>query len=97
MESTLKLKKILVWLLNGSRGGPTRLRILKALRREPMNPNQLARVLKLNYKTVIHHLSVLERHGLVVRLESSYGAPYFLSEELERNWEIVNSLVGMVS
>ncbi len=90
----LRLRKILTWLLNGSRGGPTRLKILRALKEKPMNPNQLARVLNLNYKTVIHHLTVLERHGLIVRLESGYGAPYFLSDVLERNWEVVNSLTG---
>ncbi len=91
---TLRLRKILVWLLNGSRGGPTRLKILKALKERPMNPNQLAKALDLNYKTVIHHLTVLERHGLIVRLGSGYGVPYFLSDVLERNWEIVQSLTG---
>ncbi len=89
----MRLRKIITWLLSGSRGGPTRLKILRALKEKPMNPNQLAKTLNLNYKTVLHHLSVLERHGLVVRLGSGYGAPYFLSDTLERNWEVVNSLV----
>ncbi len=70
------------------------MRIILALRSRPMNPNQLARELGLNYRTVQHHLDVLEKHGLIVRLEERYGAPYFLSEDLEENWSIVESLLG---
>ncbi len=93
MNDPSKLRKLLIWLLYGSKGGPTRAKIILALRRRPMNPNQLAKELKLNYKTVIHHLEILRKHGLVSRLEESYGAPYFISDALEKNWEIVESIL----
>ncbi len=68
------------------------MKILLSLRRIPMNANQLARELNLNYRTVMHHIKVLERHGLVSRLGDDYGAPYFISEVLEKNWHLVEEI-----
>jgi DNA-binding transcriptional ArsR family regulator len=44
---------------------PTRLRILRYLEGEPMNPTELARRLRLRPPTVIHHLNTLRLAGLV--------------------------------
>lgn len=52
------LRKLLIWLIVGSRGGLMRLRILQILRRKPMNSNQLARHLNVNYRTIIYHLEI---------------------------------------
>ncbi len=69
------------WLFEASRGGPTRARIILLLMEHPMNINQIARRLGLNYRTIQHHLGVLEKHGIVERLGDGYGFPYFLSVE----------------
>ncbi|MGC8569713.1 ArsR/SmtB family transcription factor [Caldivirga sp.] len=54
------LRRLLIWLIGGSRGGLMRYKILKTLRERPMNPNQLAKYLNVNYRTVIYHLEILE-------------------------------------
>jgi|GEM_PF-207587 transcriptional regulator, ArsR family len=96
VEYDKDLRKVLIWLLGGSRGGEMRLRILLLLKKRPMNPNQLARLLNVNYRTVIHHLDVLERNGLVVRMSRDYGAPYFISEMLEKNWDVLKNVVRIL-
>ncbi len=68
------------WLLEGSRGGLTRAKILLLLMRREANINQISRELGLNYRTVQHHLNLLERHGIVTRLGDGYGVPYVLSD-----------------
>ncbi|WP_243666248.1 ArsR family transcriptional regulator [Vulcanisaeta sp. JCM 16159] len=68
VEYEKDLKKILIWLLGGSRGGLMRLKILLLLKKKPMNPHQLTRALNVNYRTVIYHLELLERYELVSSL-----------------------------
>ncbi len=71
----------LMWyLLFGTRGGPNRRRLLEALARSPANAHQLAARLGLDYRTVRHHLRLLERHGAVVRpVGEAYATPYELA------------------
>jgi len=64
------LKHMLQWLIAGSRGGPNRARLIIAIRDEPMNANQLCDILEVDYRTVRHHLDILEKNGLVT---SMYG------------------------
>jgi len=85
-----------VWLIEGSRGGPTRAKILKLLKEKPHNTHQIAKALNLNYRTVMHHLEVLSRHGLVVKLSNNYGAPYILSPMARRHWNIIEESIRRV-
>ncbi|OIO66798.1 hypothetical protein AUJ68_00085 [Candidatus Woesearchaeota archaeon CG1_02_57_44] len=66
-------------LLLGTRGGETRLRLLKEAVAEPKNAHQLAKALGVDYKTVRHHLDVLQKNGLMVMVGEGYGAGYVLS------------------
>ncbi len=78
------LKRLLWYLLGGTRGGPTRTEILKVLRERPLNANQLAENLRVDYKTIQHHLRVLEDNGLVSPSEKgAYGAMIFLTPKME--------------
>src|SRR5713101_2515655 len=78
------LKRLLWYLLGGTRGGPTRAEILKTLRERPLNANQLAETLAVDYKTIQHHLRVLEENGLVSPSEKgAYGAMIFLTPKME--------------
>ncbi len=52
-------KRLLWWLIAGTRGGVNRARIILALHDLPSNANQLAEHLGLDYKTIRHHLDVL--------------------------------------
>ena len=76
------MKQLLWYLLAGTRGGPTRVRILLVITHKPLNAHQIARQLKLDYKTVLHHLAILvDNNVLSVVKKGSYGAVYFLSDE----------------
>jgi DNA-binding transcriptional ArsR family regulator len=67
------------YLLFGTRGGPNRLRLLEELVRSPANAHQLSESIGLDYRTVRHHLRILERNGAVTRpVGDAYAAPYEL-------------------
>ena len=53
------MEAVLWYVFTGTRGGPNRVRLLKAVDERPRNANQLAEELDLDYKTVRHHLDVL--------------------------------------
>ena len=76
-------RSLMWYLLRGTRGGPNRLRILGALERAPANAHQLSVSLGLDYRTIRHHLQLLERNGAVARpVGDAYAAPYELSPYL---------------
>jgi predicted ArsR family transcriptional regulator len=70
-------RSLMWYLLFGTRGGPNRRRILDELVRSPANAHQLAASLSLDYRTVRHHLRILERNGAVARpVGEAYASPY---------------------
>jgi DNA-binding transcriptional ArsR family regulator len=73
--------RLLYWLLSASRGGPTRLRILKALSDKPMNLRKLALALGLDYKTVQGHVEILIENGVIETPKKTYGSLYFICPE----------------
>jgi DNA-binding transcriptional ArsR family regulator len=79
------MKRLLWWLLAGSAGGVNRGRILEELLHTPHNANDLAKVLALDYKTIRHHLEVLEKNHLITSTGAGYGKTYFPSDLLETN------------
>jgi DNA-binding transcriptional ArsR family regulator len=50
------MEAVLWQVLAGTRGGPNRARLLRAVDDRPRNANQLAEALDLDYKTIEHHL-----------------------------------------
>ena len=90
------VKRLLWWLLAGSAGGYNRGRILEELFKQPHNANDLSKVLNLDYKTIRHHLGVLEKNNLVTFTGSGYGQMYFPSDLLENNLEIFNEIWGKI-
>lgn len=90
------LKYLLGWLIAGTRGGVTRAKIIERLRENPQNANQLANLLEMDYRTIRHHLKVLQKNRLITSAGNGYGTTYFLSTELDENYgvfeEIVNKL-----
>lgn len=89
---TRTLKHLLQWLVSGTRGGANRGRIIDAIREEPMNTNQLRIELNLDYRTVKHHLEVLEDNGVVATIGDGYGKMYFISSRLEENMELFDEI-----
>jgi predicted ArsR family transcriptional regulator len=78
-------KYLLGWLIAGSRGGPMRAKIIEILKETPQNANQLATMLGVDYKTIRHHIEVLEKNNMITSV-GGYGTTYFLSSMLEENY-----------
>ena len=90
------LKYLLGWLIAGTRGGPTRAKIIAALKESPQNANQLATLLKMDYKTMRHHLDVLEKNKMLTSVGDRYGATYFLSQMLEDNYLLFEQITSKI-
>jgi len=86
------LKYVLGWLIAGTRGGITRAQIIRALKELPQNANQLANLLEMDYRTIRHHLEVLEKNKIIVSAGDRYGLTYFLSEEMEENYALFEEI-----
>jgi predicted transcriptional regulator len=85
-------KRILWYLFAGSRGGKNRVKIILLLKERPRNINQLAESLKLDYKAIQHHISVLEKNNIISKVGEKYGVLYFLSNYLESNLSAFNEI-----
>jgi PAS domain S-box-containing protein len=85
LKKSNKQRKLLCYLIQGTRGGKTRALILKYLIDRSYNANQLAKALNMDYKTIRHHLDVLVKHGIITRDNDGYTDLYFLSKDIELN------------
>ena len=92
MPRNQSFKHLLQWLIAGTRGGINRAHIIKAIRNEPRNANQLGSLLGVDYRTIRHHIDVLEKNDLLTSMGDRYGKMYFLSNELEENFEIFEKI-----
>jgi DNA-binding transcriptional ArsR family regulator len=72
-------------LIAGTRGGVTRAKIINLLIERPYNANQLSEELNMDYKTIRHHLDVLNKNGVITMEGEKYGTMYFLSKSAEAN------------
>lgn len=77
--------KLLFYLFTSTRGGFTRLRIIMLLLDRSYNTHQLAQELQLDYKAVQHHMKVLEKNNMILKIGEKYGAMFYLSTFLEVN------------
>ncbi|GAB3422499.1 winged helix-turn-helix domain-containing protein [Haloparvum alkalitolerans] len=94
--STVTMEGVLWYVLTGTRGGPNRVRLLRALEERPRNANQLAEDLDLDYKTVRHHLDVLMDNGVVETSGDDYGAVYLPTGRARNNWETIEEIMEQV-
>jgi DNA-binding transcriptional ArsR family regulator len=94
--SARPLKYLLGWLIAGTRGGLTRSRIISALRETPRNANQLANLLKMDYRTIRHHLKVLQKNRIVTSAGEGYGTTYFLSPAMEEHYALFEEIVNKI-
>lgn len=86
------MEKILWWLITGTKGGFNRSRIINLLLKRPYNANQLAQKLELDYKTVRHHIKVLEDNNVVTTSGEIYGIMYFISPSMEKNQKLFQEI-----
>jgi len=91
------MEGVLWYVLTGTRGGPNRARVLRALDERPRNANRLAEDLDLDYKTVRHHLDVLVENDVVESSGDDYGAVYLPSERTRNRWDTVETILEEVN
>lgn len=88
------LKYLLGWLIAGTRGGVTRAKIIETLQENPQNANQLANHLGMDYRTIRHHLKILQKNRIITSAGNGYGTTYFLSTEMEENYGIFEEILN---
>jgi predicted ArsR family transcriptional regulator len=87
---------VLWHVLASSRGGPTRVRIVRTLEQRPRNANELAEKLEFDYTTIRHHLDVLQENNVVRKSADAYGAVYLFTEQAESNWNTIEEIIETV-
>ena len=94
MANDPQARRLLWFVFAGSRGGLNRLRIISTLKDKPMNTNQLANELDLDYKAIQHHIHVLEKNNLISKEGEKYGVTFFVSTFLEVNMETFDEITN---
>jgi len=90
-------KRLLWWIFTGTRGGVNRARLILTIREEPMNAHRLSQRLHINYKTVVHHLRVLQKHRIIVETGERYGTVFFPSPELDECYDEFLAISNMMN
>ena len=90
------MEGVLWYVLASSRGGPTRVRIVRAIDERPRNANQLAEALDLDYTTVRHHLDVLMDNNVLQRSGEEYAAVYLFTDQVRAHWDTVEEILRTV-
>ena len=90
------LKYLLGWLIAGTKGGVTRAKIIETLRENPQNANQLAKSLEMDYRTIRHHLGILQKNRMIISAGDGYGTTYFLSTEMEENYGLFEEILNKI-
>jgi DNA-binding transcriptional ArsR family regulator len=92
----ISMKRIIWWLIVGTKGGVNRARIIRALKERPSNANQLTELLALDYKTVRHHLKVLQDNKIITSAGDRYGTVYFLSPYMEKDYAVFKEYLDKI-
>lgn len=93
MTEDPELRRLLWYLLGATRGGENRARIIKALKEQPGNANQLSERLSMEYRLVTHHVEVLTKNSVLSASGDRYGRMYFLNPWLEAHFETFDEIV----
>ncbi len=93
MANDPQTKRLFWFLFAGSRGGINRIKLVSILKEKPLNANQLAKEMSLDYKAIKHHIRVLEKNNIVTKAGEKYGVTYFISPFLEVNMESFDEIV----
>lgn len=74
----------------------SRAKIIQTLNETPQNANQLANLLGMDYRTIRHHLRVLEKNKIITSAGDGYGTTYFLSPAMEENYALFEEILKKI-
>jgi PAS domain S-box-containing protein len=81
-------------LILGQKGGYNKIQIMDSLKERPYNLNQLSEILKLNYRTVKHHIESLEKNDIISSSSAgTYGDVYFFTPDMEGIMDVYDDIV----
>ena len=86
-----------LYFLTGTRGGMNRIEILRLLRKKSLNANQIKEKLKLDYKTVQHHLRLLVKNRFIRVTGKNYGAIYYLTDEFKMQSKVFKEILAKLN
>ena len=72
------------------------MKIIDLLKERPYNINQLSESLKLDYKAIQHHITVLQKNNVITKMGEKYGVLYFISNYFEANIEAFNEIKSKI-
>lgn len=81
------MDKVLWWLILGTKGGVNRAKIIKKLNERPYSAHQLTYELDLSYRTIRHHIKILEDAKIIRSIGEKYGKMYFLTDDMEQKYK----------
>ncbi|RAP53321.1 MAG: transcriptional regulator [Methanosphaera sp. rholeuAM270] len=90
------MKKVIQWILLGTKGSENRIKIIQKIKEKPSNINQLSKELNLNYRTVKHHISKLKEFNIVESYGAKYGKLYFLSDYMSEHYDEFTELLKSI-
>ena len=97
MNEQENIKRVMWYVFAGTKGGPTRIRIIELLVERPFNINQLSSKLKMDYKSVQHHIRMLEENRLITGSEEKkYASMYFVSQIFAQGKEAFEEIKNKV-
>jgi DNA-binding transcriptional ArsR family regulator len=99
-NSDEEFRRLLWFLLGASRGGENRAKILNAVRERPNNLNQLAKLIGVDYRSVQHHMAILQKNNLVQSSGERYGVVYSIHPWLDyhiKTFEQVCAQLGFLT
>jgi DNA-binding transcriptional ArsR family regulator len=92
VSDNMDFKKLYWDLILGTAGGINRAKIIRQLKRTPASINQLAEILNVEYGTILHHIKILEEYEIIESSKRKYNKMYFLSDELDDNYDEFTTL-----
>jgi len=91
-----RFRHLMWYVFAGTKGGLTRIKIIKLLKERPYNSHQLCKEMKVDYRTILHHIKVLVDNEFIACEGKKYGEVFFLTEmfesEIKTYDEILNKL-----
>ena len=94
MQIPQRFRHLMWYAFTGTKGGAMRINIMKLLQDRPFNAHQLSKELKVDYRTILHHIKILVDNEFIECEGKKYGEVFFLTEMFESEIETFNEILN---